>query len=573
MRLTVLAWALGVAAGAAQAAPDALVIGNSRYDPVHALFGVPRVIDAVPALEAQGFDVSMVRDADSASMRLAVARFLEQLELDSAPVLVMLAGAFVHGPGGSYLLPGNADLMDPEAMLGEAFAVDTAMTVLARYPERAVLVLAETVAPEDTGIFLDPGLGPLQIPAGVTVIRGAATDVARFTSNILTSPGAMLIEEARRFDLVVAGFVPAGFEFLPGAPGAVTMDLPLATDLAALPDVANVAIAPQPEPATGAAPEAAQQETQTVAAGADQPATPVPQDETTLASTATPDPDAGQDGMVFSLDETTQVLTDAERAAAAILAEELALQAEQDDADWAVAQEANSLEGYRVYLDAWPEGRHSPAARQRISAIQSEPFFEERQAEADLALSLETRRSIQGNLALLDHDPQGIDGIFGPNTRTAIQAWQETAGLEETGYLTTTQIARLADEAKARTEELEAAAREQERNQQRQALRTEESYWSETGGRGSEAGLRTYLKRYPNGKYAANARLVLSQLEETRRRRASGGDRVDWERATATDTITAYQRYLSDRPGGAFVNEARGRIAELQGVPTDDDAS
>ena len=56
--------------------------------------------------------------------------------------------------------------------------------------------------------------------------------------------------------------------------------------------------------------------------------------------------------------------------------------------------------------------------------------------EEGLALSGEERRLIQMGLASLGHDPGPADGVFGRRTRAALRAWQGSAGLDATGYLT-----------------------------------------------------------------------------------------------------------------------------------------
>ncbi|HET7410271.1 MAG TPA: peptidoglycan-binding protein [Paracoccaceae bacterium] len=87
-------------------------------------------------------------------------------------------------------------------------------------------------------------------------------------------------------------------------------------------------------------------------------------------------------------------------------------------------------------------------------------------AEAGLELTPGERREIQRRLRLAEHDPKGVDGIFGPASRTAIAAWQEQAGLTSTGYLTERTLSRLVaetDEAYRAWRVAEAARRERDR--------------------------------------------------------------------------------------------------------------
>ncbi|ADE16068.1 protein of unknown function DUF323 [Nitrosococcus halophilus Nc 4] len=70
--------------------------------------------------------------------------------------------------------------------------------------------------------------------------------------------------------------------------------------------------------------------------------------------------------------------------------------------------------------------------------------------EAEFDLSTSQRVQVQRALDILGHDPQGVDGIFGPKTEDAIRSWQRAEGLEPTGDLT-----------QATYEQLMAAARQQ----------------------------------------------------------------------------------------------------------------
>lgn len=227
-----------------------------------------------------------------------------------------------------------------------------------------------------------------------------------------------------------------------------------------------------------------------------------------------------------------------------------------DDAAWQAAVAADSEAGYDTYLAAFPEGRHAGEARQRLTAIRSEPFYREKQAEADLALSRDARREIQRDLSLLGYNTRGIDGIFGRGTRGAVTAWQNENGLTASGYLNSDQIARLDAQAERRAAELEEEARQRQAELERQ----DRTFWSETGAQGDEVGYRAYLKRFPDGLYAEVAQDRLDDIEAQRRAQAEDEDRRRWQAAREQDTEAGYRAYLAERPNGAFVEEARARI-------------
>lgn len=85
------------------------------------------------------------------------------------------------------------------------------------------------------------------------------------------------------------------------------------------------------------------------------------------------------------------------------------------------------------------------------SAPQSEadPFAALREGEEQIGLTRDRRRRVQLGLQLLGFDPRGIDGLFGPNTRSAISGWQQARGLSPTGFLTQGDYQALMAEARA----------------------------------------------------------------------------------------------------------------------------
>jgi formylglycine-generating enzyme required for sulfatase activity len=82
--------------------------------------------------------------------------------------------------------------------------------------------------------------------------------------------------------------------------------------------------------------------------------------------------------------------------------------------------------------------------------------------ETALALSAEERREVQEALTALGFDTRGIDGIFGANTRQAIDRWQQASGQEPTGYLTSLQYGKLLAEVEPKVALLEAVRPEPE---------------------------------------------------------------------------------------------------------------
>lgn len=229
---------------------------------------------------------------------------------------------------------------------------------------------------------------------------------------------------------------------------------------------------------------------------------------------------------------------------------------------WQASRAIGTRAAYQAYLDRFPAGAHAADAHAALAGL-SDPAARAEAAEAALGLSREQRRQIQRDLSILDIDPGGIDGLFGPGSRKAIAAWQRRNGEEATGYVTAAQMATLGGQAARRAAELEAEAAARKAEQDRQ----DRLYWDETGAKGDEAGLRAYLKRYPDGLFAEVAQERLATFEADRRDEAASADRAAWDRAAGLNTRKAYQDYLAAFPEGAFAADARRKVAELGETP------
>ncbi len=233
--------------------------------------------------------------------------------------------------------------------------------------------------------------------------------------------------------------------------------------------------------------------------------------------------------------------------------------AQDEGAYWNQIRAQNRIEGYREYLRRYPAGRFAAEAERRIDALATTPQTRAQQAEAALNLNAAQRRAIQRSLTLIGYDTRGVDGVFGPRTRAAIADFQRNARLEVTGYLTGNQIARIQNRAEQRAAQLRAEAEQRRLEQERQ----DRDFWRATGASGFEDDLRAYLRRYPDGLYADQARDQLRAIERENRRLARIEERNAWNDAAMQNTVQAYRRYLRTYPNGRFAEEARARIRAM----------
>ena len=113
---------------------------------------------------------------------------------------------------------------------------------------------------------------------------------------------------------------------------------------------------------------------------------------------------------------------------------------------------------YRIATDLTPPSPGIPTAKLKLTeAVPQMPpdqvarpqatpeiaFAGYVSTEEELRLNRQERWRTQLRLALIGHDPRGIDGIFGDGTRKAIADLQAEASLPSTGYLDETTLALL----------------------------------------------------------------------------------------------------------------------------------
>ncbi|MEO0485498.1 MAG: peptidoglycan-binding protein [Pseudomonadota bacterium] len=228
----------------------------------------------------------------------------------------------------------------------------------------------------------------------------------------------------------------------------------------------------------------------------------------------------------------------------------------EEELYWQLAQDMGTSDALRAYLRRYPAGLFAADAERTLDAYRADPALQAEALERNLGLDRAARRAVQADLTVLGFDTRGVDGILGRGSRAALSAWQGSRGFVETGYLTANQLAALSGEAETR--------RAEER-------RADSAYWARTGINGSERGLRAYLDRYPDGIHAANARRSLAEFEDARAQSRAAADRRRWEDALDTGSVAGFESYLREFPDGLYAEDAREEI-ERRSQPSVSDA-
>lgn len=205
---------------------------------------------------------------------------------------------------------------------------------------------------------------------------------------------------------------------------------------------------------------------------------------------------------------------------------------------FARAKAANSEAALSAFLERYPSGANAAIARDLLSDLTKTPTERARDEETELHLTRTEKRAIQADLTMLGFDTNGVDGLFGRGTRSAIRRWQAANGLDTTGYLNQSQVTSLQDMA------IDVRL-EQERS--------DAAYWRQTGRTGTSEGYTAYLNRYPNGIFAEIAKQELADLQNAAEARA-------WAETRQVNTETAYRDFLTAYPQGVYAAEAQARL-------------
>lgn len=219
MRLPLIVTLAVLVAQPVAAEDAALIIGNESYDQLGRLSRGSSPVAAGEALRAMGFAVTAVPNARSGQTASAIAEFLPSVE-DADRLAVVLSGRFVTDGSDTWFLSTNARAPGYLRLGAASVEIDSMLNLLSEVPGGAILMLGADPG-ENTQFdrWLSEGIGPLDIPQGVTVLRGRPRDIADFIEDDLARPEANLAQAVSDDrSVTAAGFLPRDFRFMGPAP-------------------------------------------------------------------------------------------------------------------------------------------------------------------------------------------------------------------------------------------------------------------------------------------------------------------------------------------------------------------
>ena len=192
-------------AGAGWTQTATLVIGIEDYDRIADV----RRGDEVDRLN--GFMRAAARGTggtNAEDVQDAVADY-EDAARDATRQVIVLSGRFVHSASETYFLPADARPGSLFETSRTALPLSTVLALLAATPGDAVLALATDDTEGAFGAHLDYGIGALDLPQGVTLLRGDPRSMTRALTTLMQEPGTRVANVADRTGLAVSGFIRA----------------------------------------------------------------------------------------------------------------------------------------------------------------------------------------------------------------------------------------------------------------------------------------------------------------------------------------------------------------------------
>lgn len=195
----------------------ALVLGMERYEQLDRVNRADDLQNATDRFEALGFDVFSRANGRVLAAKDLAAAFQAGVQ-DADRLVVALSGHFVTDGARTWLLTSEAADPDLFSVDDAGLSLDSVLQVLGARPGQAVMMLGaadpDDLDMEDSG--LSSGIGALDIPQGVTLIRTTPQVAATVLSNELTKPEALIGQRLRANpSLFVDGYLPADWVLMP----------------------------------------------------------------------------------------------------------------------------------------------------------------------------------------------------------------------------------------------------------------------------------------------------------------------------------------------------------------------
>ncbi len=526
-------------AGSVAADQAVLLIGTERYRYLNNVSGGTKVVNAAGNFEEAGATVVVVEDAEISRIEGGLDDLADVAE-DADAVLIAMVGQFVTDGTRTWYMARTTDTPDHLLETGtDAVLVENVLTFLDQIDGPAVLALGLRQSEDDYIDGLSPGLGPLEAPDGVTIVRAGPDYLAGFLGEDVAQPGR---------DLVEAVTDAEGAAFVGEAPDRLVL---IPRDQARDRDRPRVILRPRGD----------EDQSDVIAL--------VRERRDNLAWDAASDDDTVE-GYRAYLDQFPRGrhATAARIAIDRILSEPERQARLAEEALNLSRQERQQIQRDLTILDyntRGIDGIFGPGTRQAITNWQQQNGLEQSSYLTTVQIRL-LREQAQRRSDILEAEAQRERERVEREDRAY---WRETGRNGGEGdlrrYLERYPDGLFADQARDRLNRIEEDARAAAAGEERRV-------WDRYREVDSVAGYREYLERYPNGSFRGQARERLTALENAQSGQADRERAEAQERALGLNTITArlVEARLADlglEPGavdGRFTDDTRRALRRYQ---------
>ncbi len=190
-----------------------LIIGNEDYANISDVRRADEVTSAVRVLNEAGLQTIALSDASAEEIQQAMSSF-GQMANTAERQLVVLSGRFVHSQTETYFLPADFEAQPLATVSSSALPLSVILAYLASTQGHSILAIATDDEDGAFGPHLTFGTGQIDLPQGVTMLRGAPRNLARFIRGTLAEPGANIAEAAASARISVSGYLASDQSFL-----------------------------------------------------------------------------------------------------------------------------------------------------------------------------------------------------------------------------------------------------------------------------------------------------------------------------------------------------------------------
>ena len=205
---------------------------------------------------------------------------------------------------------------------------------------------------------------------------------------------------------------------------------------------------------------------------------------------------------------------------------------EAEERAWAASETANTVSAYQIYLDAYPKGKYVVAAKIKLDSFKQTPEQSSSETEAGLWAEVKATGTREYLEAYISQYPKG---------KYVVLARLELKKLDD------------AERAKAAKLALEA-----EQAKQREEQRVEQAAWDEAQKGKTANSYSAYLKKYPSGRFAAQARVAIQAEDE----RIAAAVRAEEERLKAEQAKKAEQERIAAEARQAEERRIKAELAK-----------